>query len=225
MQKNRRRPLRDCGGAVRMRVFAHAVPSAHVDHVPTPPMVQSAVLCRRAPRRKARASSPHREASARRRDRCQSRAGAAYFLLHERCLACRRRAGGIFLDEGAQASRARGLCPAHPGSSRCLRQRVGRLGILRPELDYFLLAGWRLVVAHRVVRVCLSSTAPRQELAAPKLVMKFWNRDGELIVAELELVSASSYPVFRAALRSLAQLRPEAAMRLLDFLRRLSRST
>src|SRR5437762_2868574 len=52
-----------------------------------------------------------------------------------------RRAGGIFLDEGAQRLARGGALPQLTLGARDVEQRIRRLGILRPELDHFLLGG------------------------------------------------------------------------------------
>src|SRR5690349_18455376 len=137
----------------------------------TAPMVQKCVLLPTAPKRKASANPPHTTAEASaagldsvKRPRFEwrgSRSGSAgtgryrLFFLHQALLGLLgRRAGGIFLDEGAQRLARRGALSQLTLRARDVEQRIGRLGIVRPELDHFLLGGdRRLVIAHRVVRV------------------------------------------------------------------------
>src|SRR5256712_11119661 len=197
----------------------------------TAPMVQKCVLLPTAPKRKASAKPPHTtaEASAAGLDSVkrppfglapQSQSGRRLFLLHEALLGLLgRRAGGIFLDEGAQRLARGGALPQLTLGARDVEQRIGRLGILRPELDHLLLGrDGGLVIAHRVVRVADPVLRRGQELAAREIGHEILEAgDGELVVAELELVERQLVRLFfgeRAAL-GLASLVLSLRLRLL----------
>src|SRR6266853_3053915 len=198
----------------------------------TAPMVQKCVLLPTAPKRKASAKAPHTtaEASAAGLDSVkrprfglapQSQAGRRLFLLHEALLRLLGgRAGGIFLDEGAQRLARGGALSQLPLRARDVEQRIGGLGIVRPELHHFLLGGdCRLVIAHRVVRVADPVLCRRQELAAGEIGHEILKaRDGELIIAELELVERQLVRLFfrRGAALALAQLVLQLSLRLLE---------
>src|SRR6266446_117431 len=137
----------------------------------TAPMVQKCVLLPTAPKRKASARAPHttNEASAAGLDSFKRprfgmaliRAGSAeigrrrLFFLYEALLGLLgRRARGIPFHERAQRLAGRRALPQLRLGARDVEQRIGRLGILWPEPDYFLLGGdGGLVVAHRVIGV------------------------------------------------------------------------
>jgi len=181
-------------------------------------MVQKCVLLPTAPKTKASANAPHTTP----RQRCRLmpsrrfegyggreavRRATCFFVA--RRFACSPPAGGIFLARVRSVSRAAGLVPAPPGS-RDVEQRIGRLGILRPELDHSLLCRrWRTCNrAWRSTR-CRSSTAPRgRSSLLAKLVMNLEARDGELIVPSLNWLKRQLVACFfrGGAALALAQL-------------------
>src|SRR5258706_3689431 len=203
----------------------------------TAPMVQKRVLLPTAPKRKASANAPHTtaEASTAGLDSVKRPrfgwpgypAGSAeigrrrLFFLQEALLRLLgRRAGGIFLDEGAQRlARGRALSQL-PLGARDVEQRIGRLGILRPELDHFLLGGdGGLVIAHGVVSVADPVLRRGKQLAAGEIGHEILEaRDGELIVAELELVERQLVRLFfrGGTALALAQLVLQLSLRLLE---------
>src|SRR6266516_85078 len=199
----------------------------------TAPMVQKCVLLPTAPKRKASANPPHTTAEASvagldavtalRRDTAAGEAVPPVLLAFCREALLRllgRRAGGIFLDEGAQRLARGGALSQLTLGARDVEQRVGRLGILRPELDHFLLGGDDgLVVAHRVVGVADPVLRRGQELAAREIGHEILEaRDRELIVAELELVEGELVRLFfgSGAALALAQLVLQLRLRLLE---------
>src|SRR3981189_3207854 len=166
----------------------------------TAPMVQKCVLLPTAPKMKVRAKAPQTTAEAsaagldsvkRLRFGCPGARGAALFLLYQALLGllgCRARR--IFLHQRAQRlARRRALSELRLGAGG-VEQRVGRLRVVGRELDHFLLGGdGGLVVAHRVVGVADPVLRRGQEVAAREIGHEILEAgDGELVVAELELV-------------------------------------
>src|SRR2546422_5568119 len=162
----------------------------------TAPMVQKFVLLPTEPKTNASAKAPHTtvEASVAGLGSvtvAPSAGGSRLLLPYETLLGLLgRRARGILLDERAQRlARGAALPQLRLGASD-VEQRVGRLGILGPELDHPLLGGDRgLVVAHGIVGVADPVLRRGHELAARETgheVLEVGDR--ELVVAELELV-------------------------------------
>src|SRR6266852_3057877 len=196
----------------------------------TAPMVQKCVLLPTAPKMKVRAKAPQTTivASAAGLDsvkrppiRVPRSAGRRLFLLYQALLGLLgRRARRIFLHERAQRLAGRRALSELRLGAGDVEQRVGGLRVVRPELDHFLLGGdGGLVVAHRVVGVADPVLRRGQEVAAGEIGHEILEaRDGELLVAELELVERQLVGLLlggRAAL-ALAQLVLQLRLRLLE---------
>src|SRR5882672_6737115 len=193
----------------------------------TAPMVQKCVLLPTAPKRNPSARPPHTtiEASAAGLDSVKRPRRVspefALLLLREALFGLLgRRARGIPLHERAQRLAGGGALPQLRLGARDVEQRVGRLGILRPELDHFLLGGdGGLVVVYRVVGVADPVLCRGQELAAGEIGHEILEAgDGELIIAELELVERQLVCLFfgGGAAFALAQLVLQLRLRLLE---------
>src|SRR5258707_5932979 len=193
----------------------------------TAPMVQKCVLLPTAPKMKVRAKAPQTtaEASAAGLDSVKRPRQAPpepdLFLLREALLGLLgRRARRILLHQRAQRLAGRGALSELGLRARDVEQRVGRLRVVGPELDHFLLRGdGGLVVAHRVVGVADPVLRRGQEVAAREIGHEILEAgDGELVVAELELVERQLVGLLlrgRAAL-ALAQLVLQLRLRLLE---------
>src|SRR5258705_10313550 len=193
----------------------------------TAPMVQKCVLLPTAPKMKVRAKAPQTtaEASAAGLDSVKRPRQAPpepdLFLLREALLGllgCRARR--IFLHERAQRFAGRRALSELRLGAGDVEQRVGRLRVIGPELDHFLLGGdGGLIVAHRVVGVADPVLRRGQEVAAREIGHEILEAgDGELVVAELELVERQLVGLLlggRAAL-ALAQLVLQLRLRLLE---------
>src|SRR5712691_1978996 len=116
----------------------------------TAPMVQKCVLLPTAPKTKASANAPHTTAEA-------SMAGVVCNYLFPREALLRLLGGGarrVLLHQRAQGLARGGALSELRLGARDVEQGIGRLGIVRPGLDHFLLGGnGGLVVAHRVMGV------------------------------------------------------------------------
>src|SRR5690349_6542818 len=116
----------------------------------TAPMVQKCVLLATAPKTKPSANAPHTtiEASAAGLGSAKGPASRLFLLRQALLGLLGRGAGGVLLDERAQRlARCVGLADLGL-RARDLEQRVGRLGVLRPQPHHLLLRGdRRLVVA------------------------------------------------------------------------------
>src|SRR5258706_1261981 len=163
----------------------------------TAPMVQKCVLLPTAPKMKVRAKAPQTtaEASAAGLDSVKRPRQAPpepdLFLLREALLGLLgRRARRIFLHERAQRLAGRRALSELRLGAGDVEQRVGGLRVVGPELDHFLLGGdGGLVVAHRVIGVADPVLRRGQEVAAREIGHEILEAgDGELVVAELELV-------------------------------------
>src|SRR5258706_7199406 len=196
----------------------------------TAPMVQKCVLLPTAPKMNVRAKAPQptAEASAagldsvkRPRFGCPGARGAALFLLYQALLGLPgRRARRMLPHQRAERLAGRGALSELRLGTRDVEQRVGRLRVVRPELDHFLLGGdGGLVVAHRVIGVADPVLRRGQEIAAREIVHEILEAgDGELVVAELELVERQLVGLLlggRAAF-ALAQLVLQLRLRLLE---------
>src|SRR5258706_12561900 len=196
----------------------------------TAPMVQKCVLLPTAPKMNVRAKAPQTTAEAsaagldsvkRPRFGCPGARGAALFLLYQALLGllgCRARR--ILLHQRAQRLAGRGALSELRLGARDVEQRVGRLRVVRPELDHFLLGGdGGLVVAHRVIGVADPVVREWQEVAARESVHEILEAGGgELVVAELELVERQLVGLLlggRAAL-ALGELVLQLRLRLLE---------
>src|SRR5258706_6686046 len=163
----------------------------------TASMVKKCVLLPTAPKMKVRAKAPQTtiEASAAGLDSVKRPRQAPpepdLFLLREALLRLLgRRARRILLHERAQRLAGRRALSELRLGAGDVEQRVGRLRVVGPELDHFLLGcDGGLVVAHRVVGVADPVLRRGQELAAREIGHEILEAgDGELVVAELELV-------------------------------------
>src|SRR5882762_1620709 len=193
----------------------------------TAPMVQKCVLLPTAPKRNPSATPPHTtmEASAAGLDSVKRPRRVPpeleLLLLHEALLGLLGgRARGILFHERAQRLAGRRALPQLRLGARDVEHRIGRLGIVRPELDHLLLGrDGGLVVAHRVVGVADPVLRRGQELAGREIGHEILEAgDRELVVAELELVERQLVGLLlggRAAL-ALAQLVLQLRLSLLE---------